>query len=113
MPRLQIHTFLALTALACESAAPVGTAASADAGSGDAQTYKPLLCIGPTPETAALSAQPGPTVTLPITVTPTIGMTPAQFALTDYQPLSCGYKATYGMAQFKGQVTVVALLAGW
>lgn len=35
------------------------------------------------------------------------------WALEDFQPRSCGYEQTYGMSTFEGQVTVVALLAGW
>ena len=35
------------------------------------------------------------------------------WALTDFQPQSCGYEKTYGMAPFKGRVTVLALLAAW
>jgi hypothetical protein len=33
--------------------------------------------------------------------------------LFDFQPRSCGYKATYGLDLYKGHVTVVALLASW
>lgn len=35
------------------------------------------------------------------------------YALRDIQPLSCGFKATYGLPPFKGKVTIAALLAGW
>ena len=36
-----------------------------------------------------------------------------EWELYDFQPRSCGYKATYGLDLFKGRVTVVALLAAW
>ncbi len=35
------------------------------------------------------------------------------YQLDDFQPRSCGYQATYGLQVPQGQVTVVALLAGW
>ena len=35
------------------------------------------------------------------------------WTLQDIQPLSCGYKAYYGLKPFKGLVTVVVLLAAW
>lgn len=35
------------------------------------------------------------------------------WSLEDFQPRSCGVGETYGLSTFEGQVTVVALLAGW
>ena len=35
------------------------------------------------------------------------------WSLLDRQPDSCGYDATYGLDLFRGQVTVVAMWAGW
>jgi hypothetical protein len=43
----------------------------------------------------------------------TIGEAAPVFALTDFQPQSCGFGATYGLEAFKGKVTVVVLLAAW
>ena len=31
----------------------------------------------------------------------------------DFQPKSCGYGATYGLEPFRGEATVVTLLAAW
>ena len=42
-----------------------------------------------------------------------IGAAAPQWELFDFQPKSCGYQATYGLEQYKGQVTVVVLLAAW
>ncbi|MEE9385325.1 MAG: hypothetical protein V3V08_18115 [Nannocystaceae bacterium] len=36
-----------------------------------------------------------------------------QWSLLDVQPRSCGVGQTYGLDAFKGDVTFVALLAGW
>ena len=36
-----------------------------------------------------------------------------EWELYDFQPRSCGYKATYGLSLYKNHVTVVALLAAW
>jgi hypothetical protein len=35
------------------------------------------------------------------------------FALADFQPQSPWFEETYGLEQFKGKTTVVALLAAW
>ncbi|MBI5610256.1 MAG: hypothetical protein HY902_15370 [Deltaproteobacteria bacterium] len=97
----------AIALLACAETAP--PAHVADAG-GDV----PLVCVGPTPPTAAWQAQPGPQA-LPGAAdhTPVVGQGVDDFALPDVQPHSCGYKATYGLKAFVGRPTVVALLAGW
>jgi hypothetical protein len=42
-----------------------------------------------------------------------IGSARPIYQLKDFQPLSCGYGATYGLDTFKGKVTVAVLLAGW
>ena len=82
-----------------------------------------LTCIGPRPPAAAFGAAPGPLRT---------GdgggphfadggcsgagclATPAPlWALNDFQPSSCGFRATYGLDLFRGEVVVVGLWAGW
>lgn len=99
-------------------------------------------CIGPTPPASAWSALPGPVITSPggdgadatddaadaatdvadatgsgdapaSTDPRTKGSAAPTYALRDVQPLSCGFKATYGLPPFKGKVTLAALLAGW
>jgi len=42
-----------------------------------------------------------------------IGSTGPLYQLRDFQPLSCGYEAVYGLDNFQGTVTVAALLAAW
>ena len=42
-----------------------------------------------------------------------VGSAAPGYALTDIQPLSCGYKATYGLPVYRGKVTLAVLLAGW
>jgi hypothetical protein len=42
-----------------------------------------------------------------------IGEPSPTFALKDFQPLSCGFDAVYGLDNFKGHVTVAVLLAAW
>ena len=54
--------------------------------------------------------EPDPCVVAPSTC---IGNPAPEWALTDFQPQSCGYKATYGMEAFQGHVTFVVLLAAW
>jgi len=93
-------------------------------------------CVGPTPPAAAWSAPAGPLVSttdaatdatddvgsdaasdaetgLDLTDPRTPGSLSPTYALKDVQPLSCGFRATYGLPPFKGKVTVAALLAGW
>lgn len=96
---------LALAALglqACESDDPPA-AAAATAGS----------CSGPKLSAEDFARAPAPAVGSAAPATPTIGKAIADFALPDVQPLSCGYKARYGLKPFVGRVTVVALLASW
>ena len=42
-----------------------------------------------------------------------VGSPGPEWALFDFQPQSCGYRATYGLKQFVDHVTVVVLLAAW
>lgn len=70
-------------------------------------------CAGKSLDPASLSAKPAPAIGTAAMPTPTIGAAPSEFALQDVQPVSCGYKAHYGLKPFVGRVTVVALLASW
>ncbi|HIN85306.1 MAG TPA: hypothetical protein EYN06_02415 [Myxococcales bacterium] len=42
-----------------------------------------------------------------------VGAMPPVWTLSDFQPQSCGHRATYGLDVFKGKVTVMVLLAAW
>lgn len=42
-----------------------------------------------------------------------VGDMPPVWTLSDFQPQSCGHRATYGLDVFKGKVTVMVLLAAW
>lgn len=65
----------------------------------------PAPCVGVTPPDGAAELEPfGNAVD---------GEMSLDWALTDFQPQSCGYETTYGMDAFKGRVTVLALLAAW
>jgi hypothetical protein len=104
-------------------------AASPDVGMDAAGGDVGPLCIGCTPASSAWTAKPGPVVADPDagadadaaattdagpTSSPTAVGAPAPTSmLTDFQPQSCGFKATYSLEPFKGKVTVAALLAGW
>jgi hypothetical protein len=66
---------------------------------------EPGVCVGPTPPAGAADLAPYGNAVMD-------GMS-LDWALTDFQPQSCGYEQTYGMAPFKGRVTVLALLAAW
>ncbi|MBM4346208.1 MAG: hypothetical protein FJ100_22770 [Deltaproteobacteria bacterium] len=109
---LWVVALVAVGLAACaDSASTSSTDASGSQGSAKS-------CVGPTPLAAAFSAKPGPVIDPATAATPTqqapvLGQKAPQFALTDQQPLSCGYKATYGLQTFAGKATLVALLAGW
>lgn len=100
---------LATSGMACQSGTPTTVSVLAD-GTG---TSTPGLCVGPKVADAAWLAKPGPEIAAPIATVPAIGAPAPVFALTDFQPQSCGYRATYGIQAFAGRVTLVALLAGW
>lgn len=83
-------------------------------------------CVGPTPPKEAWSAKPGPVTgsaadaevtdasdAAPGIAPAAIGSDAPLYALNDFQPTSCGFKATYGLPVFRGRVTVATLLAGW
>ena len=103
---------LALAAVvACESDLASASGANAlvtDAG-GDGALAQ---CIGPTPPAAAWKTKPAPEGVAGLTA-PVLGSQAPDFALPDFQPQSCGFGATYGLAPYRGKVTFVALLAGW
>ena len=77
------------------------------------------------PPSETVPPQPGPDPKLCIgavgvaSVEEPFGNTPEEeamsfdWALTDFQPQSCAFEATYGLQGFQGQVTLVALLASW
>lgn len=94
----------------------VAALAAAACDSGDAATTTTAAataCSGPQLTADDFARKPGPAVGTAAQVTPTIGEAAGAFALPDVQPLSCGYKAHYGLGPFVGKVTVVALLASW
>lgn len=71
------------------------------------------VCSGPQFTAEDFARTPAPAIGSAAPATPTVGKAVAEFALPDVQPLSCGYKAHYGLKPFLGKVTVVALLASW
>ena len=118
MQRKSVHSagsipvaLLALaTLLACEPDAAMssGTALATDAhGDGALQQ-----CVGVTPPASAWTAKVGPEGVAGLAA-PVLGAQGPTFALADFQPQSCGYRADYGLPTFTGRVTVVAILAGW
>ncbi|MBK7400148.1 MAG: hypothetical protein IPJ34_28810 [Myxococcales bacterium] len=124
---LSLLTLAAAATLACsakETAPPPAVVADG------------ATCVGLTPPASAWGAPAGPLVSttdaatdatddvgtdaatdaetgLDLTDPRTPGSLAPTYALTDVQPLSCGFRATYGLPPFKGKVTVAALLAGW
>lgn len=128
---------LALASLACGSqSSPIDASVIPGADSGlpdaaaptDAGPRGPGPCVAVRPDDAAWLAEPGPLRApepdgglpeadpdagggcLPRAC---IGAEAPIWALTDFQPQSCGSGATYGLDVFRGKVTVVALLAAW
>lgn len=81
-------------------------------------------CVGVTPDKAAYGRMPGPW-RFPLDgggglpdgggngPLPQPGDPTAAFQLTDFQPRSCGFGATYGLELFRGRPLVVSLWAGW
>lgn len=80
-------------------------------------------CVGVTPDKAAYGRMPGPW-RFPLDggglpdgggngPLPQPGDPTATFQLTDFQPRSCGFGATYGLELFRGRPLVVSLWAGW
>jgi hypothetical protein len=92
----------ALSFSACTSDDPPATTTAAAAA-----------CSGPQFTAEDFARTPAPAMGSAAPATPTIGKAVAEFALPDVQPISCGYKAHYGLKPFLGKVTVVALLASW
>ena len=114
-----------------------GAGAGATSGAGGSGGSG-AVCVGTTPPSDAYDADPGPLLAMggmggmggaggsmggmggmggaggsaPLGPTE-IGSDAPLYQLTDFQPQSCGFDATYGLDQFVGSVTVAALLAGW
>jgi hypothetical protein len=99
----------------------------------------PPVCIGPIFDDSIWSAEPGPVAVTeeaesedvppapmepdleppeeptPCELSPgtCIGAPPPVWALRDFQPQSCGDGGVYGIEAFRGEATVVVLLAAW
>jgi thiol-disulfide isomerase/thioredoxin len=86
-----------------------GTAGQASGGTGGSAASN---CNGPTPPSAAWTATPAAFST-PDANVKLPGAAMPRYQLTDFQPTSCGYQATYGLDVFVGRPTVVALFASW
>lgn len=86
------------------------------------------VCVGVTPPESAWAASPGPLLPPPPEEEegsedppeppepepePAVGEPAPVFQLTDFQPQSCGYEATYGLDLYQDRVTVAVLLAAW
>jgi hypothetical protein len=69
----------------------------------------PGVCIGIKPPDSAWSAQPngGDADAGDLDAGPTMGEPLPKWALRDFQPQSCGYRAVYGPYVFHGEVTVL------
>jgi len=84
----------------------VGPDASSSAG----------VCVGVKPPLSAWSTDPsggggaGPDAP---DAGPAVGEPPPKWALTDFQPQSCGFGAAYGLDVFRGEVTLLAVLEGF
>jgi hypothetical protein len=66
----------------------------------------PAACIGAEPPAAAWAADPSGEGSPPAGG-PVVGDPPAEFALRDFQPQSCGYEAVYGLDVLRGRVTLI------
>lgn len=109
---MPLFTLFVAASVAC--APDVGVApGSAVLGSADSGGDGGLQqCLGATPPSSAWQAKASPEGVAGLTA-PVLGSQAPAFALNDFQPQSCGYRATYGPPTFAGRVTVVAILAGW
>jgi thiol-disulfide isomerase/thioredoxin len=67
-------------------------------------------CTGPGP---ILGSAPDPVAGAAPACTKEAGCAAPIYYLDDFQPLSCGYGATYGLDAFVGKPTLVVLLAAW
>jgi thiol-disulfide isomerase/thioredoxin len=96
-----------------------GAAGAGQGGGGSGGAREPAaLCTGPTPPASAFSAQPAAIDTRSAGLgAPEARTNPGaaapRYRLKDFQPLSCGYNATYGLEAFQGRPTLVALFASW
>lgn len=87
-----------------------------DAGGGNGDATSPVdaggsdECTGPGP---ILGSAPDPVAGAAPACTKEAGCAAPIYYLDDFQPLSCGYGATYGLDAFVGKPTLVVLLAAW
>jgi len=72
--------------------------------SADAAPPPPVECVGPGPDEAGAQA-PHPDGTCMTCE----GAPKPVWRMSDFQPLSCGFESTYGLAPFDGRATLVAL----
>jgi len=78
-------------------------------------SVNPGVCVGIKPPLSAWSADPsggGGAGPADQDAGPPLGEAPPKWALRDFQPQSCGSGATYGLEVFRGEVTLLAILAG-
>jgi thiol-disulfide isomerase/thioredoxin len=95
-----------------------GTAGGGQGGGGSGGSPEPALCSGPKPAASAYGATPAaldpPSAGLGAPEARTNpGSAAPRYRLKDFQPLSCGSGATYGLEAFRGRPTLVALFASW
>ncbi|HKU38028.1 MAG TPA: redoxin domain-containing protein [Polyangiales bacterium] len=96
-----------------------GASGAGDGGrGGSGGSHSQPLCTGATPAASAFGAAParidGPSPGLGAPEARTNpGAAAPRYRLKDFQPLSCGYNATYGLEAFLGRPTLVALFASW
>ena len=64
----------------------------------------PALCIGPTTLTTSAA---------PYANAAGDGTASLDWALSDFQPQSCGFESVYGIDSFSDRVTLAVLLASW
>lgn len=108
---LALHSgMLLVAASACDGDDPATHGASTSGGGGASEP----VCIGVRPPGTAWDALPngpGPSDPLAHTPKPVLGAPSPSWALSDFQPQSCGYGTVYGQDVFVGHVTLVALFS--
>ncbi len=72
-----------------------------------------VACVGVRPPQSAWSATPGPPRTDAGVRAPLPDDPVPAWALADFQPQSCGFRAVYGADVFRDKVLLLALWAGW
>ena len=75
---------------------------------------EPDPCIGAKPPDSAWGVEPSAPAPPGDTSTtgPALGALAPAWKLTDFQPQSCGYEATYGPEVFQGRPTIIAIWSG-